>query len=320
MNDLTAAICDRLASIRRKKYGSRGRSKFARDLGIRPSTYANYESHRLPPADILLKAARLTRTRLEWLITGEGKPSQERSSQADSYGDQLADGIRDLLHARPELIPTVDIFLHSLQETDPISAVSATRSASHQPLRVETLIPIVGSTSAGTAHFWRELPDSSDGPAADSRLEDLLNQCGGPTRLFSARFDEPGVDGRISLIQLSQPDERGILEFLEASTFKQEYPDCVAWRIDGESMSPRFEDGDLVLTSPQHPAQGGQPCVARQRGQIGVNCKLYQRSGDTVQLIPINPVYPPQELPAGEVQWAWRVLARVRLQRPPSNL
>ena len=317
MRPLTPALCERLAMVRRQHYGSRGRSRFAQDLGIRPSTYAHYELDRLPPADILLRAARLTRTRVEWIITGEGEPSEPDHHSSAVYGDQLAERLRQLLRRQPELVPQVDAYVDALTRMQTL--VTAAEPASPRRLSrpaASELIPIIGSTSAGTARYWHELPTATEGPSADARLEELLAGCIGPTVEASARFGAEPAAGPVSLVQLSQPDERGLLEFLLAPQFKGTHTGCVAWRIDGESMWPRYRDGDLVLTSPQTPATDGHPCVARQRGQLGVNCKLYRCDGDRTWLIPIHPAYPTQAVPSAEIDWAWRVLASVRLQTP----
>src|SRR5262249_25130369 len=87
----------------------------------------------------------------------------------------------------------------------------------------------------------------------------------------------------------------------------------IAWRIDGSSMAPRYRDGDFVIVSPHLPAADGYPCVAHQRGQIGVNCKIFKREGADVVLIPINESSSLQRFNAGELVWAHRVLLSVRL-------
>lgn len=315
MKEITAAICERLALIRRQNYGPRGRSRFAEELGIGPSTYSHYESDRLPPADILLRAARLTGTRLEWLITGEGEPAEPSQRPPSGKRPPAVERLHSLLESHPELLPQVEAFLEAL------ARLRSRERGGTKPARrlsrptADELIPVIGSTSAGTARYWSEVPESREGPVADARLEELLATCTGPTVEAAARFGPAAGEGAVSLIQLSQPDDRGLLEFLSAPAFKGSYPDCVAWRIDGESMSPRYHDGDLVLTSPSHSAETGHPCVARQRGQLGVNCKVYRREEETIWLIPINPEYATQVVPAREVMWAWRVVASVRLQR-----
>lgn len=67
----TAAICERLKQVRMQVCGSRGQSHFAALLHLSPSTYNYYEKGRIPPVDVLDRAARITGAPLLWLIRGE---------------------------------------------------------------------------------------------------------------------------------------------------------------------------------------------------------------------------------------------------------
>lgn len=309
--------------VRERHYGARGRSRFAKDLGIGPSTYAHYETDRAPPADLLLRAARLTGTRLEWLLTGEGDPHEPPAPVILDWSSQFARRFQQLLATRPDLAPLAEAFLNQL---DLLVTAGPESSAAVLPARPSAvgLIPVIGSTSAGTARYWSELPDSVDGPIADQRLEHLLEVCSEPAQQVPALFDPTSGQGPVSLVQYSRPDDHGLLEFITAPQVKATHPDAVAWRIDGDSMAPRYHDGDLVITSRQQPAEPGYACVARQQGQLGVNCKMFQREGDSVLLIPINPRYAVQRIPVERIQWASRVIAAVRLSSrgslPPATL
>ena len=64
-------ICDRLKKVRIQVCGSRGQSHFAALLSLSPSTYNYYEKGRIPPVDVLDRAARITDVPLLWLIRGE---------------------------------------------------------------------------------------------------------------------------------------------------------------------------------------------------------------------------------------------------------
>ncbi len=116
------------------------------------------------------------------------------------------------------------------------------------------------------------------------------------------------------MIQYSRPDELGLIEFLSCPGLDQHPTRLIAWRIDGDSMIPRYRDGDFVLVSPDQPAAEGTPCIAHQRGQIGVNCKIFKRVGADVVLIPVNEAFSPQRFPASELVWAHCVLFSVRLK------
>jgi len=67
----TAAICERLKNVRIQVCGPRGQSHFATLLHLSPSTYNYYEKGRVPPVDVLDRAARITGAPLLWLIRGE---------------------------------------------------------------------------------------------------------------------------------------------------------------------------------------------------------------------------------------------------------
>ena len=55
MNKIDAnSIIDRVVLLRQQYSGDRGKSKFARSLGISASTYNYYENNRIPPIEILL--------------------------------------------------------------------------------------------------------------------------------------------------------------------------------------------------------------------------------------------------------------------------
>jgi len=67
----TGMICERLKQVRVHVCGARGQSHFAGLLNLSPSTYNYYEKGRIPPVDVLDRAARLTGAPLLWLIRGE---------------------------------------------------------------------------------------------------------------------------------------------------------------------------------------------------------------------------------------------------------
>ncbi|MGD9854675.1 MAG: LexA family transcriptional regulator [Planctomycetaceae bacterium] len=304
-------IGERLALVRERRYGSRGKSSFARDLGIGPSTYDRYERDRPPPAGLLARIAKLTGTRLEWLVTGEG-PQEEVPAEETSQAAAVLRRLRILLHRRPQLTGSIESFLDALS-----GSVEPPQPVIRPPSPVSgDMIPVVGSTAAGMARFWEELETVCVGPAADARLEQVLGEyeqesatATGALRAAGAAQSQP-----VSLVQLSRPGAGGFLEFLTGTIVRDRYPQAVAWRIDGDSMSPRYEDGDFVITSAAEPAVAGHPCVARQRGQIGVNCKLFQRQANEIILVPVNERYAAQRFPADQLKWAQRVLYSVRLQ------
>ena len=81
-----------------------------------------------------------------------------------------------------------------------------------------------------------------------------------------------------------------------------ELPDGVhadfALRCKGDSMSPTFEHGDLVLIRQQPEVQNGQIAAVGINGEAMLKHFYKQENGITC--VSENPAYPPQFFPAGE--------------------
>lgn len=80
-----------------------------------------------------------------------------------------------------------------------------------------------------------------------------------------------------------------------------ELPDGVtadfALRCKGESMTPTFQPGDLVLIRQQPEVQPGQIAAVGVDGEATL--KRFYKQGENVVLIADNPTFPPQVFPAG---------------------
>ncbi len=340
------AIIERIRVLRERYAGSRGKSKFARDLGISASTYNYYENNRIPPIEILLKISEVTGANLRWLLTGE--KSEEKFASASNgravfrSDASLLQKIDAVLAQNPELTEAVLAFIELLSEKrDVEKELSCGTWADDRPVnqtgwggsgqakRVssgqgrEGWIPVLGRTAAGMVHFWDEgiLPAPKQ---AVTELDELVRKYIGKTIIST-------VDGTMSidlqaralvdsvksseanLIQVSGAEAGEIVEFVQCKEIYELFADSFALRIDGESMSPRINDGDIVILSPSVPAAQGQIGVARVARQIGVTCKLIRTTGENVHLIPINEKYETKAVPKKDLQWALAVLCHIRI-------
>jgi len=86
-----------------------------------------------------------------------------------------------------------------------------------------------------------------------------------------------------------------------------------AVRLVGDSMEPRFYDGDIVVCSPSIPPRHGDLVVASLRAD-GVVFKLLQVSGDfkKLTLLSYNPIYPPMEFKREAFEWIHPVVKMER--------
>jgi SOS-response transcriptional repressor LexA/DNA-binding XRE family transcriptional regulator len=332
------AIINRLRQLRLQHAGPRGKSQFARALGLTPSTYSYYENNRLPPIETLLKVCEVTAADLQWLLTGKdsGKGPSFTANKA------LLEKIETLLRDSPQLTKPIEAFVDILAEKNafekklrgPVSVKNATRGSDdssqehfsddskHTPA-LPDWIPVLGRTAAGMIHFWNQtnLPDRNQ---AVTQLDELVRKyigkdiLGSTEGLMSIDLQaQPIVEAidslHANLIQVAAPQGDDIVEFVEVSQIHQLFPDCFALQIDGDSMSPRINDGDIVIVSPSVPAAQGQVAIACLANQIGVTCKLIRTTETDVHLIPINERYDTKLLPKADLLWALAVLCHISL-------
>jgi transcriptional regulator with XRE-family HTH domain len=314
----SSEICQRIAQLRLEVAGARGKSSFAKQLGLSPSTYDYYEASRVPPADVLVRIADLTGADLRWLLTG-----QASAGPAVPAGHPVLRRAADLLAAHADSAKPLGAFLDILAEAVKFPAKVPADGPPDQPAAPPTQpandpksswIPVLGRSAAGVPRFWSDRSQAK----GLTTLEQLVARHAGQAAQARARrglatgplqpADAPG-----QLISLSEPAGDSVAEFLDAQAIRQRYDDAFALWIDGDSMAPDINHGDLVILSPSAPATDGRPAVVQLADQIGVTCKLYRRGGDTVHLVPLNEHVPAVSVPADRVVWALRVLARVRV-------
>jgi len=334
------AIIERVKLLRKQYAGNRGRSKFARDLGISASTYNYYESNRAPPISVLLKICEVTGADLNWLLTGKETPKmptfqlQSRASRPGRFAfgpnQELASGpnnallrkLDDLLANNPDLAEPIMAFIELLCEKKGVEKEVRSKVLPPKPER-PGWIPVLGRTAAGMLHFWDQtsLPEPEQ---AITELDELVKKYIGRTIIGS-------VDGTVSidlkvralvdglkrpeanLVQVSGREADGIVEFVECEQIYELFPDSFALQIDGDSMSPRINDGDIVILSPSVPAAQAHIAIARIANQIGVTCKLIRSTETSVHLIPINEKYEAKVIPKKELLWALAVLCHISI-------
>lgn len=330
-----ATICHRLADVRRTLAGERGQAKFAQLLGLSPSTWTNYEKTRVPPPRVLLRVSERAGVSLRWLITGEPDPTGQASpAMANPQHRAMLDRVTHLLTDRPGNAAALAAFLDLLDEKAWLEQTLSSKAPSAESGSpwpgFGRWVPVFGRAAAGLARFWRELDRAGDSQPGESALDRAIARAADlsdvPTRL--AVLDMPGeapagrakkrraADApRVRLVQLSEPvTEFQLTEFLDAPLLAERYGPMFGVRLDGDSMSPMFEHGTIVLCSPSEPARPGGPAVVRLVGQIGLTCKLYRPREAMVRLVPANDKYPAQEFPAQQLEWALAVLGSVRVE------
>ncbi len=312
------AIIERIKFLRQQFAGIRGKSKFARALGISPSTYSYYEDDRVPPVDLLLKICEVTGADLHWLL--EGKEAAENS--AFGLNGELLQKLDVLFTKNPELKEPALAFIKLLCEKKGLEEKLGYEVSATGRVR-PGWIPILGRTAAGIVHFWDQtlLPDPKQ---AVTQLEDLVEEHLGK-KIVNSKDGSVSIDlqtkalldgikiEQANLIQVSGTKEKQIVEFVQCEEIHKLFPDSFALQIDGDSMSPKINDGDIVIVSPSVSAVQGQIAIARIANQIGVTCKLIRTTDKDVHLIPINERYETKVLNKKDLLWALAVLCHVSI-------
>ncbi len=328
-------IIQRVKILRTQHAGARGRSKFARALGISPSTYSYYETTRVPPIEILLKISELTGADLKWLLTGR-QPDKKTSTSLEKFAlssdklatnspnKQLFQKLDALLAQNPNLAEPIIAFIELFCEKMDFEQKITIQPPLTSPKR-PSWIPILGRTAAGIIHFWDQtyLPEPKQ---AVTELNALVLKHLGKTIIGSvdvalsvdlqarALLDSiKGKTARANLIQVGGEQQEQIFEFVQCEEIFKMFPDSFALQIDGDSMSPRINDGDIVIVSSSVPAAQGHIAIARIANQIGVTCKLIRTTEKEVHLIPINEKYETKVVSKKDLLWALAVLCHISI-------
>jgi|GEM_PF-1280201 len=87
-------------------------------------------------------------------------------------------------------------------------------------------------------------------------------------------------------------------------------------RLRGDSMEPKFSDGDIAILLPSIAATNGEIVVANLKDE-GVLCKIMhvQLDRNLIQLSSYNPAYPPLERHRDQFHWIFPVMSIVKQLR-----
>ena len=317
-------VSGRLAGLRERVLGPRGRAAFARALGVSPSTYNYYEKGRQPPADLLARAAEVTGADLTWLLTGRGTPfAAEPDAGCDTLlSHQAQEVLRRFSEGRSagsETAAAAAALRALLDEIDRTLPPPGQAWEPHPFARTASSIPIVGRTAAGLLASWQAHFSEAEDPDVLERLIQRVEDKDARRRDASLKAADPQVesgqppDTTVLLTQLSSPTPDGIVEFLDLPGVGPIEPGTFALRVDGDSMAPRIRDGDLVISRRSAAPQPGRTAIVKVRGRVGVTVKLWRPEGETVHLIALNEAYDPALVLRDQIVWACRVLWLVRL-------
>ena len=88
-------------------------------------------------------------------------------------------------------------------------------------------------------------------------------------------------------------------------------PNAFAVRVVGDSMEPKFHEGDIIVFSPARQVQSGDDCFVRIADPYEATFKrVYFQDNETIRLQPRNQNYPPIIMPANKISGLWKAVMR----------
>ena len=102
-----------------------------------------------------------------------------------------------------------------------------------------------------------------------------------------------------------------VLDYEEITEDMAKHGEYFALKIQGDSMTPRIWNNDVVIVHQQDDAENGDIVIAAINGDDAV-CKRLQKYNDGIALISLNPVYDPIYLKKDEIdEKPVRILGKV---------
>ncbi len=87
-------------------------------------------------------------------------------------------------------------------------------------------------------------------------------------------------------------------------------PNAFALIVKGTSMSPKIEDGDIVVVSPRREVRNGDICVVRVNDEDVL--KKIKIDTTHIHLIPLNPEFEPVSVKKKDVVFIWKVVKVIK--------
>jgi SOS-response transcriptional repressor LexA len=92
-------------------------------------------------------------------------------------------------------------------------------------------------------------------------------------------------------------------------------PQAFAARVVGDSMEPRYFEGDLVVFAPNLQPNSGDACFVRFSGDSSTTFKRFVMGKDCIRLEALNEKYPSKEYAPDDINGLWPAVMRIERLR-----
>ena len=165
----------------------------------------------------------------------------------------------------------------------------------------------------------RITPDDRPRWPSTESIAKILAATGTSIDVFISLLTESGRSGTraVPLIGLAQAGKGGFFDdagfpvgrgWDEIAFPNVDDEHAYALEIAGDSMSPAYRDGDVIMVSPAAPVRRGDRVVLKTREGEVLAKELKRRTGKAIELRSLNPEHDDRTVPAEEVLWVARIL------------
>jgi repressor LexA len=290
-------------------------SELARRANVAVSYLSMIENHRLdkPPSRAVLgrlEAALQLRdgplhAAADWATTPAGvRRRVAELEDAAERGQKLAAWLRSHTHtAGPHGGRDLDALYRSGQLAQRVNAV----------LPPETDLPPPGVVHSGSEGLAATADAAADAAATerDEQTADAAVQWSNIVRLARRvpLINKVAAGGPAAFTDLGFPAGAAD-DYLQVPGLDD--PDAFATRVTGDSMSPAYREGDIVIFSPLAEVADGCDCFVRLEPDHEVTFKrvYFHEVEGQVRLQPLNPDHPPRLVPREQVAGLFRAVWR----------
>lgn len=85
------------------------------------------------------------------------------------------------------------------------------------------------------------------------------------------------------------------------------YDNAFAFKMIGDSMSPRYMSGDCVVAAPDAPLMPDRPVLFKAKGQT-IKCRLWKTLGSANAFIPLNPAKQVLSYTKNDIVWIYPII------------
>jgi transcriptional regulator with XRE-family HTH domain len=293
MSESKKALGQRIAEIRRRHFGPRGKSILAERLGVSAEDVTRFERGQVPPGELMVSLCELTGEDLQWLLTGVASRGTVVISQARGRHQQLLARLADALESRPELAGPIESFVDLLL---------------HDPQAAQDLPALPGAGPLGLIPIFEPDADLARLPSSDDpRTLDRFRRSAERFQSEQAMLLEPeepeAAPRTVALVRLSDDIEDGSARVcVQSEALAEAFPGLFGLWIRDDSMNPNFVSGEIVLAVPGRQNQLGAPVVLSvgQSPRLVCRCWLGTDDEQNIQLGRLcdggTELYPPSEV------------------------